>query len=272
MSYRRHTASSAANTNKNQKWTGCIMNGMSTVATRLQTPLYVSENALPPDEDTVAAIQNWLRIPAVSNVSEESILSTLIPGEDEFWTDPQFPPDATSLYVDPSQPPASAPKDVVWERVRGQLYVPSTTGFKLTQGVQSCRWLMGALAAVAARPDLLLDLVVSDRGASFGVYTFQFYKHGCWQQVVIDNSVPFANTGDEERKPLFPSSANPCELWPSLIQKAYAKLHGGYSALMEGSIREALVDLTGGVCEKWKLEDETLQEEAKSGMTHYCRR
>jgi hypothetical protein len=36
------------------------------------------------------------------------------------------------------------------------------------------------------------------------------------------------------------------ELWPSLLEKAYARAHGGYAALAAGDTAAALADLTGG--------------------------
>jgi Calpain family cysteine protease len=44
------------------------------------------------------------------------------------------------------------------------------------------------------------------------------------------------------------------EMWLSLLEKAYAKLHGSYFALNSGSLGNALVDLTGGVLSKIKLD------------------
>ena len=38
------------------------------------------------------------------------------------------------------------------------------------------------------------------------------------------------------------------ETWVPLIEKAFAKLHGDYAALSGGKAREAVEDLTGGIC------------------------
>jgi hypothetical protein len=65
------------------------------------------------------------------------------------------------------------------------------------QGALRDRWFLGALACVAARRDLILDLIVSDNMSSNGLYTFQFYKHGCWHQVVIDDYLPCVLGQDE---------------------------------------------------------------------------
>jgi Calpain family cysteine protease len=65
------------------------------------------------------------------------------------------------------------------------------------QGALRARWFLGAVAAVSSRRDLVLDLIVSDNAASAGLYTFQFYKHGCWHQVVVDDFLPCVFGQDE---------------------------------------------------------------------------
>ena len=50
------------------------------------------------------------------------------------------------------------------------------------------------------------------------------------------------------------------------MEKAYAKLHGGYEALNGGSMAEALVDLTGGVSEKYNLRAPETKESIESNQ------
>lgn len=102
---------------------------------------------------------------------------------------------------------------------------------------------MGALSTVATRPDLLENLIVSSHPEK-GFYQFQFYKEGKWVTVTVDDYLPCEGpTGF----PVYAKSKDYDELWVSLIEKAYAKLHKSYEALEGGSIDYALVDLTGGV-------------------------
>jgi hypothetical protein len=64
---------------------------------------------------------------------------------------------------------------------------------------------------------------------------------------------------------LYGHCADPNEFWVPLMEKAYAKLHGGFEALNGGSMAEALVDLTGGVSEKYNLRAPETKETIESG-------
>jgi hypothetical protein len=78
-----------------------------------------------------------------------------------------------------------------------------------------------------------------------GIYVFKFFKDFKWLYVIIDDRVPCI-----DNYPVFGSCRDPVETWVPMIEKAYAKLHGCYEALISGFIDDALTDLTGFVAEK----------------------
>uniref|UniRef100_A0A8D3BBX5 Calpain catalytic domain-containing protein n=1 Tax=Scophthalmus maximus TaxID=52904 RepID=A0A8D3BBX5_SCOMX len=112
-------------------------------------------------------------------------------------------------------------------------------------------WLLSAIASLAMHSSLLIK--VMPPGQSFqdgynGSFTFRFWQYGLWEEVRIDDLLP-----TRDNKLLFLSSPDKQEFWSSLLEKAYAKLKGGYRSLDMGFPHEAMVDMTGGVAEVLKI-------------------
>lgn len=79
--------------------------------------------------------------------------------------------------------------------------------------------------------------------------------------VVVDDWLPCESRG----KPAFATSKKMNELWVSLLEKAYAKLHGSFEALEGGVVQDALVDLTGGAGEEIDMTTPQAQLDLGSG-------
>ena len=75
-----------------------------------------------------------------------------------------------------------------------------------------------------------------------GLYVIRLYKDFEWIYVIVDERVI---VNKKTNKPVFGSCINSHELWVSLIEKAYAKLHGCYENLTSGYVDEGIQELTG---------------------------
>lgn len=74
------------------------------------------------------------------------------------------------------------------------------------------------------------------------VNRFRFWQWGRWVEVKVDDRLP--TRGD---RPAHMHCAQPDVFWAALLEKAYAKLYGGYAFLKYGTVGRALQDLTGAV-------------------------
>ena len=104
-------------------------------------------------------------------------------------------------------------------------------------------------------------LFLSRHVNEMGIYRVKICKNGEWQIVTVDDLVPCYPHGE----PLFSSSIQN-DLWILILEKAYAKLHGGYYYLRDGFVNEALLDLTGCPSISYDLEDEFVKHFIENGQ------
>ena len=88
---------------------------------------------------------------------------------------------------------------------------------------------------------------------TFGLYVFRIFKDFNWIYVIVDNRVP---VDKKTQKPVYGRSNSLHEMWVSLIEKAYAKMHGCYGNLKKGYTDEAIQELTGFQPEKILLKND----------------
>ncbi|KAM4641082.1 calpain-2 catalytic subunit-like isoform 2-T2 [Discoglossus pictus] len=178
------------------------------------------------------------------------------------------PPTAPSLFVDTSFPldKALQVEGVEWRRpkeicARPRFVVDGATRMDVCQGKLSNCWFLSAVACLSLYPQLLEQVVPlgQDFGEDYnGKFRFRFWQYGHWVDVLVDDLLPTIltpenGTGAQRNSTytlLFMHSPQKDEFWSSLLEKAYAKLKGGYAALQLGFAGEALVDMTGGVVQR----------------------
>ena len=71
----------------------------------------------------------------------------------------------------------------------------------------------------------------------------RFFKFGKELFVVVDDFLPV----DEHNDYVFAKSEEENEIWPCILEKAYAKLYGGYENIVEGQCHRVFAELSGGV-------------------------
>jgi len=141
---------------------------------------------------------------------------------------------------------------------------------RVVQGQIQNAYLVEALNAISLRPKLARQLFHS-WDIQKSIYIVCLYKNGVRMHVEIDDYVPpplICDTGDQTaNQPTLccRSEHFPRVLWPSLVEKAYAKActlrgfaqdSGGWEAIGGGGrLEEALSDLTGGVAGSFSTDD-----------------
>jgi len=86
----------------------------------------------------------------------------------------------------------------------------------------------------------------------YDIYVMRFFKEQ-WRYVFIDSTLCCKKETAAEI--VYSKCRNENELWVSLIEKAYAKLHHSYQQLESGDISQALADMTGLIADKILLPD-----------------
>ena len=87
---------------------------------------------------------------------------------------------------------------------------------------------------------------VNQKTRENGAYVFQFYTLGEWQKVIVDGKLPLRThlRGRRRGRTFLAEETN--EYWALLLEKAFAKLVGGYMKLEGGIPACALTHLRKG--------------------------
>jgi len=212
----------------------------------------------------------------------EELLAKMRKKGKTLFDDPDFGPKykgdhaVDSLYFGDIPAGYPLPKDMIWLRP-SEISKSKTPEFvdegadtnDVIQGAIGDCWFIGALSVLATEDELIrgsfnpsdnADGEISDLEAKgmtsgvyppmfhylrrYGMYVFRFYKNNGWRYVIIDDKLPCYNKRYGDAEIVFGQCRSINEFWVPLIEKAYAKIHQCYEALISGFIDDGLTDMT----------------------------
>ena len=183
----------------------------------------------------------------------------------ERYTDPYFPPNLYSLvgkdvngkFVDPiygqeklnemeGDDEGSTTGKYKWRRVTSiksewKVFEGSIEMADVSQGALGDCYFLTAISALSNYPYLIKSLFRTDEFNDTGYYEIILFIDGEWQVVMVDDNFPY----DPEIEDFAYAKPQNYEMWPMLLEKAWAKVNGGYAWINGGLVQEALVALTG---------------------------
>ena len=131
------------------------------------------------------------------------------------------------------------------------LYVDKSFAINVKQGLLGDCYYLSAITVIGEEY-IKKCIINKNNDTNHGAYCVQFYNSdGEKEYVIIDDNFPLQS----DTEWAFATSENPKEIWPMVLEKAYAKLYGSYSSIQEGKVSYALSDLTGGLPEQLKICD-----------------
>ena len=128
------------------------------------------------------------------------------------------------------------------------------------QGILGDCYFICAIAAVAEFKERIRRNILTKDNPSSTVHSVALNICGIFEEVVIDGYIPYSAA---YKAAAFTKSSQSQDVWVMLIEKAWAKVHGGYLNIESGYVYEALSALTGAPCYTYYVNDKTVEDNWK---------
>eukprot|EP00826_Nyctotherus_ovalis_P046264 TRINITY_DN5203_c0_g7_i2.p1 TRINITY_DN5203_c0_g7~~TRINITY_DN5203_c0_g7_i2.p1 ORF type:complete len:489 (+),score=145.22 TRINITY_DN5203_c0_g7_i2:152-1618(+) len=155
---------------------------------------------------------------------------------------------------------ALAVKANVWRRATddpsAKIFHGTVSPMDLVQGALGDCYLLSAISVMGER-NIHLCIKSNEEQAKSGAFLVKLFRGGEYEEyLLIDDFFPL----NYENKWLFAQcdmteENQALEMWPMILEKAYAKLYKSYERIAGGKVHIALAELTGGIPQYIKITD-----------------
>jgi hypothetical protein len=182
------------------------------------------------------------------------------PEEGNEYTDPNFPPNENSLlskdsngeFVDKIEGEEYSQRiksdEIEWKRCseifKNQKYLLFEGKIELNdinQGSLGDCYFLASVAALTKYPNLIYNMFKTKEINKEGYFEIIYYIDGKFQTVIIDDYLPV----NKETGLIEFARPNKNEIWVCLLEKAWAKVNGGYTNIIKGWMHQVLQTFTG---------------------------
>lgn len=195
------------------------------------------------------------------------------------WDDPEFTDDISTFFKhgEKETPDRIKQYNIEFERTEDtgseeNHFFSTNSGsniqyeFKIKRGIMNDKFFLGALLMLFRKKEefftnLVVDYKNIKENIAAGFCGFTFFINGEWKIVTVDTKLPWHQTDDMT---LSVAVSNQTSFWLSLFEKAYSKIHKNYNVLNNVSIKNTLVDFTGGISKKIQIKDKMEDFEKKN--------
>lgn len=222
---------------------------------------------------------------------ENDNILNVMSDQNDLWKDHEFfSEDVEYFYRDGEKPKKLEELNIEWSRIDNatdqgaeqqklEFFYPDSSNntqfkFKIKRGIMNDKFFIGAVMMLfKAKEEFFTNLVIDyenvNENIKYGFCGFQFFINGEWRPVVIDTYIPW-HQGDEMT--LSGTSASKTSWWLTLLEKAYSKVFKSYDVLNDVSIKNILVDLTGGISKKVSFSFSEMNDTEKKHMFEEMKR
>ena len=191
------------------------------------------------------------------------------------FVDYDFPPSEKSLALDKAYAEKNFNCLVHWRRAKALLlkkeeskqkrvivniYNESVKPNQIVKGEIANGWMLSVIAALAENAKMIKRVILTKQPNLYGFTRIKLCDMANWRIYSLDDYFPCYPLAN----PFFVQNSSK-ELWPMILEKAFAKKYGAYSQLAGGSCKQAFIDLTGCPTFQYKFEEERVKKYIEDG-------